>query len=132
MPYRNPDTMWTEAFAMLAEAERLQRQFFRPSQAAQKPTWEPPVDLIETRDALLATVALPGVAPERVEVHLSGGHLVVSGVRPLPQQMQGARIHRLELPYGRFECRIRLPAGHYELLSHVLKYGCLQLHLRKL
>jgi HSP20 family protein len=132
MPYRHPNQMWTEAFALLADAERLQRQFFRPAPAAQTPTWEPPVDLLETRDAVLVTVALPGVAPERVEVHLNGGQLMVSGVRPLPRPAQAMRIHRLELPYGRFERRIPLPPGHYELLSHVLKHGCLQLNLRKL
>lgn len=132
MSFRRDKPMWAEAFEMLAEAERLQRQCFRPVTAAQKPTWEPPVDLIETRDTVLVTVALPGVVPERVEVHINSGQLMISGVRPLPQHMQGARIHRLELPYGRFERRIPLPPGHYELSSHAMKHGCLQLNLRKL
>lgn len=131
MPFRSNNRIWSEAFELLAEAERLQRQCFRPV-PAQTPTWEPPVDLIETRDAVLATVALPGVAPERVEVHINNGQLIVSGMRPLPQHMQGVRLHRLELPYGRFERRIPLPAGHYELSSHTIRHGCLQLHLRKL
>ena len=131
MPFRPDNRIWSEAFELLAEAERLQRQCFRP-RAAHTPTWEPPVDLIETRDAMLVTVALPGVAPERVEVHLNSGQLVVSGVRPLPNPLPGARIHRLELPYGRFERRIPLPAGHYELASHTIRHGCLHLNLRKL
>ncbi|MEZ5476443.1 MAG: Hsp20/alpha crystallin family protein [Thiolinea sp.] len=110
----------------------MQRQYFRPS-SAQRPTWEPPVDMLETIDSLLITVALPGVAPERVEVHLNGGQLVVSGMRPLPRPGQSQlRIHRLELPYGRFERRIPLPPGHYELSSHGLQHGCLTLNLRKL
>lgn len=131
MSFRHSNRMWSNAFELLAEAERLQRQCFRPL-PAQTPTWEPPVDLIETRDALLVTVALPGVEPERVEVHLNSGQIMVSGVRPLPRQMQSVRIHRLELPYGRFERRILLPPGQYELTSHALKHGCLQLNLRKI
>lgn len=131
MPFRPNNRMWSEAFELLAEAERLQRQCFRPL-PSHTPTWEPPVDLIETRDAVLVTVALPGVEPERVEVHLNSGQIVVSGVRPLPRQTQGVRIHRLELPYGRFERRILLPHGQYELVSHSIRHGCLQMHLRKI
>ncbi|HPQ96095.1 MAG TPA: Hsp20/alpha crystallin family protein [Thiolinea sp.] len=132
MPIRDPNQMWAEACALLAEAERLQRQFFRPVPKASAPTWEPPVDMLETASSLQITVALPGVAPERLEVHLAGGQLIVSGLRPLPVQRQGVRVHRLELPHGRFERRIPLPAGHYELAGHGLIHGCLQLNLRKI
>lgn len=132
MPFRGDKPIWAEAFEMLAEAERLQRQCFRPVTAAQKPTWEPPVDLIETADALLVTVALPGIAPKRVDVHLNNGQLIVSGMRPLPQQGHDVRIHRLEIPYGHFERRIPLPPGRYELTGHGLLHGCLQLNLHKI
>jgi HSP20 family molecular chaperone IbpA len=80
---------------------------------------------------LYLTIALPGVDAQRIEVHLNGGHLVVSGFRPLPALARGAQIHRLELPYGRFERRIALPAGQYELTTHKLQHGCLQINLHK-
>jgi HSP20 family molecular chaperone IbpA len=41
-------------------------------------------------------------------------------------------IHRLELPYGRFERRIELPPGRYEVVQRELIDGCLTLSLRKL
>lgn len=132
MPFRRDKPMWAEAFEMLAEAERLQRQYFRPVTASQKPTWEPPVDLIETDDVLVVVVALPGVAPERVDVHINNRQLVVSGLRPLPRQDSDIRIHRLEIPYGRFERRIPLPPGQYELSDHGLLHGCLHLNLHKI
>lgn len=136
MPYPTNKSIWAEAFEMLNQAERLQRQCFRPV-ARQKPTWEPPVDMMETSDSLLITVALPGVSPERVEVHLSGGRLIVSGTRPLPRPVQhstrhSVHIHRLELPYGNFERSITLPPGQYELTSHGLLHGCLHLNLNKI
>ena len=43
-----------------------------------------------------------------------------------------AAIHRLEIPYGRFERRIALPAGRFEVARSDLVDGCLTLSLRKL
>ena len=41
--------MWGEALDMLARAERLHRQLFQPaSTSARRPSWEPPVDVLET------------------------------------------------------------------------------------
>lgn len=132
MPSRHINHMWVEACELLSQAERLQQQFFRPSPVARQPTWEPPIDLFETAEGIYLTVALPGVDPERMEVYLSNGVIVVNGIRPLPRFAQAAHIHRMELPYGHFERRIPLPAGQYELNSHRLQHGCLQLKLHKL
>lgn len=132
MPSRHISQMWVEACELLSEAERLQRQFFRPSQQARQPAWEPPIDLFETAEGIYLIVALPGVEPERMEVYLNHGSLIVSGIRPLPSLAQTAHIHRMELPYGHFERRIALPAGQYELVAHQLQQGCLQLKLHKL
>jgi HSP20 family protein len=44
----------------------------------------------------------------------------------------GAAIHRLEIPYGRFERRIPLPPGNYRLHEQFLEDGCLVLVLRHL
>ena len=41
-------------------------------------------------------------------------------------------IHRLELPYGRFERRIELPPGRFDVVRRELVDGCLTLGLRKL
>lgn len=120
--------MWAEAFATLDRAERLQRQFFRPARSL---SWEPPVDLFETPDALWAVVALPGVDAAHVELVIDGSDLIVTGVRPMPREVLGATIHRLELPSGRFERRLTLPPGMYELFERRIENGCLTLGLRK-
>jgi HSP20 family molecular chaperone IbpA len=124
--------MWQQAFDMLGEAERLHRRFFELSpQPGSGPSWEPPVDVMETAERLLVIVALPGVSPEHVEVVASQGKLSVVGERPMPNA-GGAALKRLEIPYGRFERRLDLPGGHYEIEQRELLFGCLRLTLRKL
>src|ERR1700743_2258598 len=55
------DWMWSEACEMLARAERMHRELFRPGVQARQPAWEPPVDMLETEFEVLVLVALPGV-----------------------------------------------------------------------
>ena len=67
------DFLWGEACAMIERAERLHRQFFQPGFSAnQAASWEPPVDIFETEGKLWIIAALPGVAPEAVQVEIEG------------------------------------------------------------
>ncbi len=125
--------MLSEAIDSLARAERLRRQFFHLQGAAgerQQPSWEPPIDVLETERELLIFVALPGVAPDEVEAVVDNGMLIISGERALPAELRSARIHRLELPQGRFERRMLLPIGRY-VVSRFAVNGCIVLRLAK-
>lgn len=87
--------MWAEACEVLDRADRLHRQFFRPSVLqARRPAWIPPIDIYETPDEFKIMVALPGVDPEHISVSLEEGHLIVGGRRYLPVDV-GAEIQRL-------------------------------------
>jgi HSP20 family protein len=124
--------MWSQACELLARAERLNRELFRPQGAvARLPTWEPPLDILETDSAVLVLVALPGVNVERVEAVIDGSDLIVAGTRVLPPELRTAIIHRLELPQGRFERRVRLPAGRYSTVRRSSADGCLLVTLQK-
>jgi HSP20 family protein len=124
--------MLSEAIDSLARAERLHRQFFslQPSSGSQESSWEPPIDVLETDEEILILVALPGVDPDEVEAVIDGDTLIVSGRRVLPVELRNARIHRLELPQGRFERRIVLPIGRYAV-SRFAVNGCIVLRLSK-
>jgi len=125
--------MWSEACDMLARAERLHREFFQPVRSGSRtPSWEPPVDMIETERDVLVLVPLPGVDPDRVEAAIDGTDLVVAGSRVLPAELRTAVIHRLELPQGRFERRVRLPAGRYAAVRLAMSHGCVLITLEKL
>ena len=126
------DWMWSEALQMLARAERLHREVLTPAQGSQRGVhWEPPTDVLETADAVLIFVALPGVDPEKVDLAIHGGVLIISGERVLPDELRTAIIHRLELPQGRFERHVPLPAGRYGTPRSGVANGCLVIRLPK-
>jgi HSP20 family protein len=125
--------MWSEACEMLIRAERLHRELFRPARSVSTlPVWEPPIDILETEREVLVLVALPGVSPDRVEAAIEDGDLILHGVRVLPPELRTAVIHRLELPQGRFERRVRLPAGRYSDVRRSAVDGCLVITLQKM
>ena len=97
--------MWSEALTMLERAERLQRQFFTHAHAA----WEPPVDIVESEEGLQIQVALPGVAADSITITLDATGITVSALRPFPCRDSASHVHRIEIPYGRFERQIGLP-----------------------
>jgi len=133
MAYGDPRRwMWAEACALLEQAQQMQREFCAPNRAGiGESSWEPPVDIFESGRALWIIVALPGVEAEDLEVFLEVNTINVVGRRKLPAEARGAAIHRLELPHGRFERRISLPARRWRLDRRELANGCLVLRLLK-
>lgn len=130
---RSRSWMWADAVFLMEHLERQHRnQAFAPTHGVTgKPAWEPPVDMLETATHLLVLVALPGVDPQQAEAFIEDGVLVVRGRRVLPPQLRGARVHRLELPQGRFERRVQLPAGRYGDVARSSLHGCLLVTLTK-
>jgi HSP20 family molecular chaperone IbpA len=127
--------MWGEALSLLEQADRLHRQFFRVAGAESAHTWEPPVDVVESEALIKVHVALPGVSPETITILMEPGGVVVSALRAFPCRETGAHIHRIEIPYGRFERRIALPLHDpympIELVEKDLVDGVLTLTFRR-
>ena len=94
-------------------------------------TWEPPVDVFEDELEVVVLVALPGVPPHGIEVTTEAGELVVRAERSLPFAASPRAMRRLEIPYGYFERRIRLPGARLEAGTREFRDGCLILRLRK-
>ena len=124
--------MLSNAIETLARAERLHQQFLnlQPLTGTREPSWEPPIDVLETDKEVLILIALPGVDPDEVVAAIDKGVLVVSGRRVLPAELRDARILRLELPQGRFERRVALPLGRYTITRFAAN-GCVGLRLAK-
>ena len=96
---------------MLARAERLNRELFRPlgSKHGCRPgslrsiCWKPNARFSFSSPCRAST-------RNRWKPCSTVSDLVVAGTRALPDELRTAIIHRLELPQGRFERRVRLPA----------------------
>jgi HSP20 family molecular chaperone IbpA len=133
---RNPypaDWMWSQAVDFIEQAERMHRQFFRlASSQRSQALWEPPADVFEDEHEMVIVVALPGVAAEQVEIAAEPGTIVVRAERPLPFAGTRRAVRQLEIPYGRFERRVALPPGRFEIASRELTHGCLVLRLAKI
>jgi HSP20 family molecular chaperone IbpA len=123
--------MWGEALSMLDRAQRLQRQFFTHAQVA----WEPPVDIVETAEHVRVQIALPGVQPDSITVTIAPGGMTIAAARAFPCSGDTLTIHRIEIPYGRFERQIALPLGDpyapLELVEKQLVDGVLTLTFKK-
>jgi HSP20 family molecular chaperone IbpA len=102
--------MWSEACAFIERVENLQRQYFEPhfSDSLQA-RWKPPIDIFETDVDIVVVAALPGVTLENLEILVEDETVVIRGEQRLPQVAHRALIHRLEIPYGRFERRLSIP-----------------------
>ena len=133
MRYPDPRTsMLAEAVELLQVADRLNRQFFQIGPPGESPNWEPPVDMYVNERELGLLIALPGVAPDRFEVTLEQQAIVVRGERSFGASLGPGAILRMEIPYGRFERRIRLPFGGFQMTEMLLENGCLKLTLERL
>ena len=124
--------MLAEAVELLQTADRLQRQFFRIGSPGESPRWEPPVDMFSNEHELGLLIALPGVTPDRFEVTLEPQAIVVRGERSFGADVGASTVLRMEIPYGRFERRIRLPDGSFRLREMLLENGCLKITLERL
>lgn len=132
---RYPNTSaWTLASAIehLQSAERLHRQFFVLGRVTIAPHWEPPVDMVINDRAIGLVVALPGVAPDKLEVSLDAQSIFIAGERSFGSPLREGAILRMEIPYGRFSRRILLPYGAFKFNDMVLENGCLTLTLDRL
>ena len=133
--------MWSEALSTLDRAERLHRQFFAPPHGAPgvapriSPNWEPPVDIVEEGGALRIHIALPGVSPDSITIVADAHGVTVSALRSFPLGKvcgdPSARIHRVEIPYGRFERHVALAADELSLFEKTLADGVLTLSFRR-
>jgi HSP20 family protein len=121
-----------EACTLIDRIERPQRPFFQLGRfAAPAVSWEPPIDILEIERELSIIAALPPVEPSDLEITIDQGVPSIAGLRRLPATARVAAIHRLEIPYPRFQRRTEFPETGLKLGRPKLANGCLYLTLTK-
>jgi HSP20 family protein len=72
--------------------------------------WTPRFDLLESKDAILIKVDLPGMNEKDISVSLSGDNIVIKGERKTEREEKDKQYHRVERSFGAFQRIVPLPA----------------------
>jgi HSP20 family protein len=92
--------------------------------------WTPSADVVETDDAYIVEIELPGVRREDVDVKLNGNELVVTG--ELKERKREGLFRRRTRRRGEFEYRVMLPGDlKADGGEASLAYGVLRLFVPK-
>jgi HSP20 family protein len=93
-------------------------------------TWIPSADVVETDDAYVIEIELPGVRREDVDVKLNGNELVVTG--ELKERKREGLFRRRTRRRGEFDYRITLPGDlKADEVEASLAYGVLKVYVPK-
>jgi HSP20 family molecular chaperone IbpA len=102
----------------------------RPLSRSSVGVWRPPVEVYESSAALVATLEIPGVLEDEIEVTLEESILRIEGVRHNATSEQKRTYHEMGIAYGAFEATVFLPfAVALDDVSAVYEDGFLRVTL---
>jgi len=105
--------VWQQTDELLEYAEKVERTFTQafagvcPGSPDAMTAWAQPINVVECADAVWVITALPGVDVQDMEVRMEGNQLIVRGHRPVPECCMEGEFRVWEIPFGRFERRLR-------------------------
>ncbi len=76
--------------------------------------WAPDADIYEIEGGMVIILDIAGVSREEVSILVEGKLLSVSGTRRNPGDAERKSVHRLEIDFGNFLRRFRIPADFDE------------------
>lgn len=91
-----------------SEINRLFDNLLDLDQKDEVGSWMPHADIIETDSELLLRVEVPGVQPDRLDLAVHGGNLIIRGQKERPQVDGRAEFHIAERGFGSFRRVIHL------------------------
>jgi HSP20 family protein len=88
--------------------EVLERLFTHPARPVSN-VGGLPVDIIERDNKLVIRAAVPGVAPEAIDISVENNVLTIRGESKDESSTENDKVYRREVSYGAFARSIRLP-----------------------
>lgn len=95
-------------------------------------SWMPNADILETEDTLVLKVELPGVAPDKLNLSVHGGNVILRGEKARPSAEGAVEFHTAERQFGRFKRVIQLGVPvNTRLATAELSNGLLEVRFPK-
>lgn len=76
---------------------------------AERQSWTPSIDVIETDDAIKLKAELAGMEPNDINIEVQDNVLTMSGERRFQEEVKEDKYYRIERRYGSFSRSIALP-----------------------
>jgi HSP20 family protein len=114
------DNLFEDLFDVRREFDKIFNRMLtvKPLNKEQVGSWTgfnfvPAIESFVDKDAkkYICKVALPGIEPKEVQIHVQGNVLTISGERKLTRETQDVDYLYQELTYGKFEREFELPEG---------------------
>jgi len=102
---------WDPFHELTALQSEVNRLFSRAGagEVADRQSWTPSVDVIETDDAIKLKAELAGMDPDDIGIELQDNVLTVTGERKFEEEVKEDKYYRIERRYGGFSRSIALP-----------------------
>jgi len=106
------DELSQKLMAKHSSIEKLFEEFFFMAKShdfASSTPWQPPTDVYETEKDIIIKMSVSGLRPEDISVLFSDQILTVSGKRGDDSAHQKVCFYQVEIRYGYFERKIKIP-----------------------
>lgn len=123
-----------ELGSLRREMDRLLERFLGevPSPEFLGGTWQPRLDMSETKETLTIKAELPGLESQDLDVSVSGDVLTIKGEKKQEKEEKDEQHHVVERSYGAFMRMVRLPAPvAQDKVKASFKNGVLTINLPK-
>jgi HSP20 family protein len=102
---------WDPFRDLTALQSEVNRLFSRATggDAAERQSWTPAIDVVETDDAIVLKAELAGMKPEDINIEVQDNVLTVSGERRFEEEVKEDKFYRIERRYGSFSRALALP-----------------------
>lgn len=118
------------------DMDRLFEDFFGEGRgsffATQEGYLAPAIDMVESKDALIARVEMPGIDPKEIEIGVTGDVLTLSGEKKQEESKEGENYLFAERRWGAFRRSFRLPSwADPDKIDAQFRNGVLELTIGK-
>ena len=100
-PFRDLTALQTEVNRLFSRAGT--------GDMADRQSWTPSIDVIETDDAIKLKAELAGLVPDDINIEVQDNVLTMSGERRFQEEGKEDKYYRIERRYGSFSRSIALP-----------------------